>query len=128
MTNLLRTGSNFLGDKLKAFASSEITYKRAASSVTLLAHFGRTEFDVDAEFDIARETFESRDFIVEAVDLDFGAGQIDPVEGDRVEWVDGGSTYTFEVVLPPSSPPWRWADPFHKRKRIHTRLTGIVAT
>ncbi len=132
MVDLLKTGSDFLGDKLKAFASQSVIYKRkdgdSFKTVTVLATFGRTEYEVDGEFSFVREAFESRDFMVHRADLIFDSetAELTPKEGDLIEWVFDLKTFLYEAMQPPTEPVWRWADAFNYRRRIHTKLISVT--
>jgi hypothetical protein len=115
--NLLRKGSDWLADQLKANASSPVLYARGSAVVAVQAVIGRTDWAVDTgSGPVINEV--SRDFIVLAADLVLpGVGLVVPQRGDKI--TDG--TLTYEVMAPSGQQVWRWSDPFGKAYRIHTK-------
>ena len=123
MSDLIANGAAWLADQRKAHLSKEIAYVTGATTVTVLASIGKTEFEVVGEGSVGggvMERFESRDFLVATADL-LNA----PVRGDQIRETLGSTVFVFEVMAPvQSAPPWRWADVQRTAYRIHTRLVG----
>ena len=128
MTNLLKTGSNWLEGKRKAYAASTVTYSGRGFSVDVEASIGTTTFDVETAGG-GIESFESRDFLILATDLRLGGPQrpaVTPARGDRIKELSdaGDETFVYEVMAPGGEPPWRYSDAFRKALRVHTKLVG----
>ena len=119
MPDVIANGAAWLADQRKAHLSKEITYVAGATTATVLATIGRTEFEVVGEGGVMERT-ESRDFIVATADLSAA-----PARGDQIRETVGATVHLFEVMAPvQSAPPWRWADASRTAYRIHTRLVG----
>ena len=58
----------------------------------------------------------TRDYLIDAEDLDFGDGAVEPAIGDVIE--DGSQTYEL-APLTGSELPWRWSDQGHTRYRVN---------
>ena len=123
MSDLIANGAAWLADQRKAHLSKEIAYVTGATTVTVLASIGKTEFEVVGEGSVGggvMERFESRDFLVATADL-LNA----PARGDQIRETLGSTVFVFEVMAPvQSAPPWRWADAQRTAYRIHTRLVS----
>lgn len=121
MTDLLRTGSDFLAAQRRASLAHVVVYRRGALSVSLPATRGRSDFQAtDAQGVLVQER--SVDWLVTAADLVLNSASVEPERGDRVEETVGGVTRTYEVMAPGNGPPWRWSDPGHKTMRVHSKL------
>lgn len=123
MADLLKQGSDWLVDQMKANASSLVTYRRGSDSVAVQATIGRTVFELDqplAEIGIAQR-LESRDYLIQAADLVLAGEQTLPERGDQVEEVLAGTTLTYEVMAPRGEPHWRYSDDHRRLLRIHTK-------
>ena len=121
MPDLIATGAAWLADQRKAHLSKEIGYVSGATTTTLLATIGRTEFEVVGEGGVMERT-ESRDFIVATADMPGAQSQ---ARGDQIRETVGATVHLFEVMAPvQSAPAWRWADASRTAYRIHTRLVG----
>ena len=119
MPDLIANGAAWLAEQRKVHLSKEIAYVTGATTVTVLATIGRTEFEVVGEGGVM-ERIESRDFLVATADL-----MQAPSRGDQIRETVGATVHLFEVMAPvQSSPPWRWADASRTAYRIHTRLVG----
>ena len=119
--NLLRIGSDWLAEQLKAYASSPVLYARGSSSVTVQATVGRTEWSVDTGTGMVVSDV-SRDFIILTVDLVLPAvGNAVPQRGDKITESIDGQSLVYEVMAPAGQQAWRWSDRFGKVYRIHTK-------
>ena len=66
------------------------------------------------------ERWESRDYLIQAADLDLG----EPQRGDQIRETQGATIYKYEVMAPGKEPAFRFSDPYRKTYRIHTKLVG----
>lgn len=129
MSNLLADGFTWLEGQRHLFASSPVTYRRGASSVALSATAGTRMYEVEDGMGGA-VSFESRDYLLRAVDLVIGGVLVLPELGDTIEEVVGVVTYVYQVLSPgtvpgsnsASEPPWRYSDDGRLTLRIHTKL------
>ena len=119
MPDLIANGAAWLADQRKAHLSKEIGYVTGATTITVLATSGKTEFEVVGDGGVM-ERIESRDFLIATADL-----MEAPARGDQIREALGATVFVFEVMAPvQSAPPWRWADAQRTAYRIHTRLVG----
>ena len=125
MSDLLRTGSDWLADRLKEHASRPVTYRRGASEVTLQATIGRTLLKLDDGYGGVRMVWTDRDFLIHASDLVLVGNQVLPERGDTVREAVGAATFVYEVLAPGQEPAWRWSDVSHKLLRVHTKRVGV---
>ncbi|HYD00775.1 MAG TPA: hypothetical protein VEB22_06060 [Phycisphaerales bacterium] len=126
MGDLLDRGSAFLERQRHQHLSRPVVYRRGGDSKELLATVGRTEFEQADSAGLIHRV-ESRDFLVRAEDLDFGAGPVLPRSGDKVRETEGGRTFVYEVNAPGGAggqPPFRYSDPYRRTLRIHTKHIG----
>ena len=85
----------------------------------LTASLGRTDMQ-ELMPGVAVTQIRYQDFIIDAVDLDFGAGAIKPEVGDEIERKNG---QIFRVIsLGDDVPPFDYVTATAKRMRIHTEL------
>ncbi len=117
MTDLLKTGVEWLAQARAAFCASPVTYRRGSASTSLSATLGQTEFEVEDDYGL-RTTFTSTDFILSAADFPY----VEPAPGDEI--VSGGQVYT--VMSPLGQGHFRWCDPYHTMLRIHAKVTGTA--
>lgn len=127
MTNLLDQGAAWLADQLKTHASTEVVYQRGANQVAVQATIGKTEFEVDDGAGIIQRV-QSRDYLIQAADLQLGGLATLPRAGDRIRERVGEKTFVYEVLAPGNEPPYRYSDPFRKLLRIHTKHVGTENT
>ena len=120
MVDLLEQDAAWLCDQRTAFASQSIVYGRAALAVVMDATLGVTNVEFEEVAGVV-EQFTSRDFIVKASDLVLGGAAVAPQRGDRIEITLGGVLCVFEVLAPTGMECWKWADPYCKAIRIHTK-------
>ena len=119
--NLLRIGSDWLAEQLKAHASSPVLYARGSAVVSVQATIGRTEWAVDSGAGMVVQEV-SRDFIVLAADLVLPTiGNAVPQRGDKITETIGGQSLVYEVMAPAGQQAWRWNDRFGKVFRVHTK-------
>lgn len=113
MANMLADGAQTLADNLDAYASSTITYKRGASSDTLLATIGDPDVEVDVE-DTLGLASKAVVFIVTVANLPSFVGS-DPQVDDQI--IYNGTTYK---TFPFNGPfVWEKSDPLGIRIRIY---------
>ena len=123
MVNMLEHGAAWLADQLKTHASTEVVYQRGADQVTVNATIGKTEFEIDDGSGLIQRV-QSRDYLIQAVDLQLGGSPALPVAGDRIRETVGDKTHVYEVMAPGKEPHYRYSDPFRKVLRIHSKLVA----
>lgn len=121
MADLLESGQDWLAGKLKAHASREVLYLRGASQVPVSATIGRTLLKLDDGYGGIRMEWTDRDYLIQAVEIDFGSGPVTPQRGDRIQDTVGSIVSTYEVAAYGGEPPFRPSDPFGIVLRIHTK-------
>ncbi len=117
MADLLRQGSQWLGDMLKEHASSPVTYRRGETELALTATFGRTQYEVEDEYGL-RVGAEVTDFLILAADFAPTFGE--PEAGDQITT----DVTVFEVMSLAGQGHWRWSDPHRTVMRIHAKEVG----
>jgi hypothetical protein len=123
MTNLLQTGSQWLGDQLLAHAATEVRYVRGLEQALVLATIGKTEYEIeDSAGAVVR--VQTRDYLIRAADLVLGGSPALPQPGDRIHETDGDATFVYEVLSPGTEPCWRYSDPHRRLLRVHTKQVG----
>jgi hypothetical protein len=128
MSDILRTGSDWLADQLKAHVSRTVVYRRGTAEVAVQATVGRTLLKLDDGYGGVRVEWTDRDFLIHAADLVLGAAVVLPERGDTVREAVGTKTFVYEVMAPGKEPPWRWSDVYRKVLRIHTKQIGTEMT
>jgi len=111
---VLNRGLSWLEQKLKAFCSSPVEYRRNSQTLEVNAVFSKSDYQTDTGSGISVESF-VWDFLIEAADLG-----TEPQVGDTVI-VNGRS---FEVMKLAGQGCWRWTGPNQRTYRIHTRDIG----
>ena len=120
MSDLMQQGQAWLSAKLSELASRLVVYHRGELGVELTATIGRSAYDQDNGEGIVTRS-QVRDFLIDTNALLLSAIGSLPRRGDRIVEVDGGTTFTFEVMPFGGEPPWRYSDPFRLKLRIHTK-------
>jgi len=123
MAALLDNAAAWLAERRDELAVT-VLLARGADQVQIAAVVGSTVFRLDdGAGGVVRHV--SRDYLVRAADVDFGAGAVEPARGDRIVQTIGGVERTFEVLGPGNDEPdWRYSDPSHVTVRLHTREVG----
>jgi hypothetical protein len=120
MADLLERASAWLDDQRTRHASRVVTNVRGSRTFDVSATIGRTTFEVDDGYGVLVQ-HESRDFLILAADLVLDGQAILPQRGDRIQEVQGSSTFVYEVTAPGNGPCWRYSDPYRKTLRIHSK-------
>lgn len=120
MTDLLQAASDWLQDKQRRHASKTVVYKSGADSVEVNAVVGRTEFETADESGFVTK-YIARDFLIPVAELVLGGTAVTPGRGDRVRETQGTQVFVHEVMAPGENPEWRYADPYRRTFRIHTK-------
>ena len=116
MIDMLKTGSDWLADKQKEFASQSVIYRRGANSVTIQAMPPQQSVDVaDEQGGIV--TSRSREFIFLAADLILNGLVEKPKRADLLEW--NGNVY--EALPVNDDVIWEWADSYYNQIIVHTQ-------
>ena len=125
MTDMLRSGQEWLADQLKQHASRPVVYQRGIEQVSVQATIGRTMLKLDDGYGGVRMEWTDRDFLIQTADLILGAALVTPERGDRVRETVRANTSVYEVMAYGGEPAWRFSDPFGKLLRIHTKFIGV---
>lgn len=125
-TDLLKTGSDWLGAQRKAHASGAVRYVRGGEHLDVQATVGRTVFEVDTGDGVV-ERWEARDYLIAAAALVLGGEAVTPEVGDQVRETQGDKVYVYEVLAPGAEPCWRYSDPWRATLRVHTKLVDTEA-
>ncbi len=120
MTNLLQTGSQWLGDQLLAHAATEVQYVRGLEQALVRATIGKTEFEIEDGAGMV-ERVQSRDYLIKATHLVLGGSVSLPKPGDRIYETSGSETLVYEVLSLGTQPCWRYSDPHRQMLRVHTK-------
>jgi len=90
----------------------------------LNATVGRTEYEQDDGYGVVMRA-ESRDYLIRSLDLALDGVPELPQVGDRIEEVQCGKVYVYEVLpIGAQQQHWRYSDAFRQTLRIHTRQIG----
>lgn len=123
MTNMLRTGMDWLATQLKTQGSSSVTYSRGTRSLTLLATLGRHMpkalggvEGVEVDTFLIVMTFD-------AADLVLGGVLIKPERRDVVTFTDHDVDFEYEVMPIDGERCWKESDAFGQRLEISLKLT-----
>lgn len=132
MTDLLRIGSDWLEDQRTKHLSRMVIYQRGVTgagelTAEVAATIGKTEFDVENGHGVL-ERIESRDFLILVADLVLDGQATPPKQGDFVNETNGNVTHVYEVLAPGGAPHFRYADPYRKTYRIHTKLIDELSS
>ena len=127
MTDMLEQGASWLDDQRHQHMTRTVSYVRGSSTVEVQATIGRTVFEQADEFGIVTKT-ESRDYLIRMADLVLDGQQTLPKRGDQIRETDGTTTFVYEVLSPGDEPVFRYADPYRKALRIHTKHIATEPT
>lgn len=130
MADMLADASNWLHGQRKTHLATTVVLRRGNKSVSVSATRGRTEFEVETSPDLGTiGRIESRDYLIDAVDYDFGSGAVLPLRGDKIDETDAdGRKFVYEV-LPfgmADGTHWRYSDPYRQTLRVHTKHVDTV--
>lgn len=111
MSDVLKTGLDWLADQMVTFCAQSVLYARGANNVTLNAVIESRRKLGDDEY---------ADFCIRATDLVISAAQTLPAAGDTISL--GGNVW--QVFDPgdgiPDESIYHWTDPNQKAFRVHT--------
>lgn len=117
----LATAVSSLNAALQSAAGVAVTYRRSSDTVAITAIPGSTDFEVVGPDGVV-ETFESRDWIIDAEDLVLASTTVLPVKGDEIDETVGSETHTYRVLSPGGGAVYRFSDQYRKVLRVHTKL------
>ena len=127
MADMLEQGAGWLDNQRHQHMTRSVSYARGASTVEVQATIGRTEFEQADEYGIVHKT-ESRDYLIRTADLVLDGQATLPKRGDQIRETDGETTFVYEVLSPGDEPVFRYADPYRKALRIHTKHIATEPT
>ncbi len=127
MADMLEQGATWLDDQRHQHMTRTVSYARGASTVEVQATIGRTVFEQADEYGIVTKT-ESRDYLIRTTDLVLDGQPTLPKRGDQIRETDGETTFVYEVLSPGDEPVFRYADPYRKALRIHTKHIATEPT
>jgi len=121
MTDQLQAAVAWLGATRKESMARTVTYVRGDDTVAVAATVGKTEFPVVGP-DGVQSAVESRDYIINSVDLVLDGAVVIPQRGDQVRDTVNGVDRTYEVLSPGGTQHYRFTGPDNGLCRIHTKL------
>ena len=124
MADLLEQAAGWLDGMRAQHLSRRVVYSRGDDSVEVAATIGRTVFEID-DGSGAVVQWESRDFLIAAVDLVLAGEVVEPLPGDRIRETQDGKVYVYEVMAPGKEPCWRYSDPYRRTLRVHTKQEDV---
>ncbi len=125
MSDFLKNGAAWLAGKMASHAATTIVYSRGADSVTITeTTVGKTMFRISDPHSFAIIYERSRDYKFAAADLVLAGSEVLPEIGDEIRETQGDTTYVYVVTSLNGEPPFRWADKYRSRLRVHTLETG----
>ena len=102
---------------IKESSGKAAVYRRGTQTCNVTAIPGRSAGTVETNQNL-RVRSVIRDWLIDAVEIDFGNGPVEPIASDRLEFAGGA---TFEAFQPGGSEsPAVWHDLGRTRWRIHT--------
>lgn len=119
MSDVMKTGSDWLMQQLSDKTSFAVTYRRGSATVSVTATLGSSAWESDSPTGGVIER-ESRDYLIDVDDLTLNGQAVTPRRGDRIEETRGGTTYTYEVIGDADRPPAEYSDRYRTKWRIHT--------
>ena len=120
--NLFFQAEKFANAVRNQVALVPISYERDGVLIpTLNATPGRTVFVYTDQFNQSQRK-ESRDFLINAVDLVFGDVIREPLDGDIIVEDTLTQRFTYEVGAWNGEPHWRYSGIYRQVVRVHTKL------
>jgi hypothetical protein len=120
MTSLLHEALQFHADDLNESAGDCVVYVRGNNRIEVDAAIGESRFEAEGANGATIE-IQTRDFIIQQHELDFGDGPTEPERRDKIEQTVNGQTKHFEVLPEHGLPHFRVADGFGISYRIFTK-------
>lgn len=120
MPDLIELGAEWLSTVRRG--ARVVTYKAGTHAIDVPAEIGSSDFVIDHGLGTPVQ-MQTRDFVIATSRLVLQGSLYEPLAGNRIVERDAanGTEHTYEVLAPGSEPCWRWADPYRKRRRIHTK-------
>lgn len=113
MPNILDTALAHLADQMQTHLSVNVVYSRDGASIGIAATRGSTPYEASDTDGIIHRTV-MRDYLIAAEVFPFTDP---PRDGDIIQ--DGNDTYIVHSMT--ASQPYRYADPYNRILRVHTK-------
>jgi len=124
MSDMLQQGTELLAQRLKAYASHAVEYRRGLLTCPLLATPRKRLLKVADGFGNVQMVWTDVTFQFPAADLILGGDPATPLKGDIVADSSSGTEVLYEVLAPSGEPPWRYSDPYQVMIQVHTKAKG----
>jgi len=122
--NLMKEVEQYIIGELAVHAAVDITYVKGGvggDEVTTCATPAMTMFVYTDDLGTSFRK-QSRDYLIQTTDLDFGGEIFKPESGDLILEQVGAILYTYEVGAFNNEPDWRYSGQYREHLRIHAKL------
>lgn len=123
MRDLFREASDWLGQQQRAFCAQTVFYVRGNDSESFPATKGKSNHEITDSSGVLTNV-ETVDFLIDVADLELNGTAIEPKPGDLIVEGTLSEGIAYEVMGVAGGPPWRWADSYRTRYRIHVKYDG----
>ena len=124
MANGLRTAAAWLASMRQQHASDQVTYRRGAEAVALLASPAPITYEIEQAGGAVIQA-QRWDWVVRREDMVFGGAATDPAEGDRIEQTVGSSKRIFELMPAGTEAHAEVLDPDASYWLVHSKLVDV---
>jgi hypothetical protein len=116
---VLAAALSHLADVMETHEGEAVTYRRRGKAdIAITAARGRNQPQSAALADGRAElTVTPQDWLVKPAAINFGAGAVDPADGDRI--IDAAGA-VYELKPRDGEPSWRKSDPYGNLLRLRT--------
>ncbi len=121
--DMLRWGTQWLADKLKANASREVEYRRGGECIPLTVTVGKKLLRVTDNYGDAQIVTADRDYLFSAADLILNGEVAVPLKGDVIADSTEGTTALYEVLAPANEPEYQ-TEQQGVLTRVHCKKMG----
>ena len=124
MADMFKDAFQWITDTREAVHAQSMRFERdtddedVLSFETELATPGRTDNIAESQgFESGSMEAEVRSILIRANLYDFGAGPVEPENGDRIIW----NSQTYRVMRDQGEQPWTWTDQYERSYRISVK-------